>query len=225
VLFVGTKEQVCDCIREEATRCGMPYVTDRWLGGMLTNFKTIRQSVAKLEKIETMETDGTFEALTKKERQTLTKKKDKLLMVLSGIRNLRRTPSIVFIVDTIKEHIAIDEARRLQIPIGAIVDTNCDPDLVDYPIPGNDDAIKSVQLITHTVADAVLEAGGPVIEEEVAQPSAGETVADRIEEAHAIAEEFEDIVVPAETTEGGTAAAPARVHRVVRRKIAKTEEE
>jgi small subunit ribosomal protein S2 len=155
VLFVGTKKQIKDCIRDEANRCGMPYICERWLGGMLTNFQTIRQSVAKLEKIETMESDGTMEALTKKEAQTLLKRKEKLVTVLTGIRGLRKLPSIVFVVDTIKEHIAIEEARRLKIPIGAIVDTNCDPDMIDYPIPGNDDAIKSVQLVTTAVADAV----------------------------------------------------------------------
>jgi len=157
VLFVGTKKQLRDCIREEATRCGMPYVTERWLGGMLTNFQTIKQSIAKLDKIEKMETDGTIELLPKKERMLIAKRKEKLMTILTGIRYMRRTPSIVFVVDTIKEHIAITEGRRLGIPIGAIVDTNCDPDMVDYPIPGNDDAIKSVQLITRAVSDVILE--------------------------------------------------------------------
>jgi small subunit ribosomal protein S2 len=162
VLFVGTKKQIKDCIKDEATRCGMPYICERWLGGMLTNFQTIRQSVTKLEKIETMEADGTMDALTKKEALSLRKKKDKLLMVLTGVRTLRKLPSIVFVVDTIKEHIAIEEARRLKIPIGAIVDTNCDPDMIDYPIPGNDDAIKSVQLITTAVTDAITSVSAPV---------------------------------------------------------------
>ncbi|MDG5814360.1 30S ribosomal protein S2 [Chitinispirillales bacterium ANBcel5] len=157
VLFVGTKKQLKDCIREEATRCNMPYVTERWLGGMLTNFQTIRQSIAKLDKIESMEQDGTMEALPKKERVLLYKRKEKLISILSGIRHVRRLPSIIFVVDTIKEHIAIAEGKRLQIPIGAIVDTNCDPDIVDFPIPGNDDAIKSVQLITRAISDAILE--------------------------------------------------------------------
>jgi len=171
VLFVGTKKQVKDCIREEATRCNMPHITERWLGGMLTNFQTIRRSVAKLEKIETMEADGTFDALPKKERLLLMKQKDKLLMVLSGIRHMRKLPAIIFVVDTIKEHIAIAEGRRLRIPIGAIVDTNCDPDLIDYPIPGNDDAIKSVQLITQAVADVILSVspGQPSAESEIEQ--------------------------------------------------------
>jgi small subunit ribosomal protein S2 len=169
VLFVGTKKQLKDCIREEAERCNMPYVTERWLGGMLTNFQTIRQSIAKLEKIETMETDGTIEALPKKERLMLAKKKEKLLTILTGIRSVRRLPAIIFVVDTIKEHIAIAEGRRLGIPIGAIVDTNCDPDIVDYPIPGNDDAIKSVQLITRAVSDAILSVKPVVSKEEMEQ--------------------------------------------------------
>jgi small subunit ribosomal protein S2 len=157
VLFVGTKKQLRDCIREEAERCGMPYVTERWLGGMLTNYQTIKQSISKLDKIEKMEADGTMELLPKKERLLIAKKKEKLVAILTGIRYMRRLPSIIFVVDTIKEHIAITEGKRLGIPIGAIVDTNCDPDMVDYPIPGNDDAIKSVQLITRAVSDVILE--------------------------------------------------------------------
>jgi len=120
---------------EEANRCGMPYVVERWLGGMLTNFQTIRQSISKLEKIEAMESDGTIEALPKKEVLMLMKRKEKLLITLTGIRKLNRLPSVMFVVDTIKEQIAIAEARRLKIPIGAIVDTNCNPDEIDYPIP------------------------------------------------------------------------------------------
>ncbi len=157
VLFVGTKKQLRDCIREEATRCGMPYVTERWLGGMLTNFQTIKQSIAKLDKIEKMEADGTIELLPKKERLLIAKRKEKLLSILTGIRYMRRVPAIIFVVDTIKEHIAITEGKRLGIPIGAMVDTNCDPDMVDYPIPGNDDAIKSVQLIARAISDIILE--------------------------------------------------------------------
>jgi small subunit ribosomal protein S2 len=169
VLFVGTKKQLRDCIREEATRCGMPYVTERWLGGMLTNFQTIKQSIAKLDKIEKMEADGTIELLPKKERLLIAKRKEKLLAILTGIRTMRRVPSIIFVVDTIKEHIAITEGKRLGIPIGAMVDTNCDPDMVDYPIPGNDDAIKSVQLITRAVSDVILEhAAAAKAEEEMA---------------------------------------------------------
>ncbi len=184
VLFVGTKKQLRDCIREEAERCHMPYVTERWLGGMLTNFQTIRQSIAKLDKIDNMEKDGTIEALPKKERMLLGKTKEKLLSVLQGIRTMRRLPSLIFVVDTIKEHIAISECRRLHIPIGAIVDTNCDPDVVDYPIPGNDDAIKSVQLITRAVSDAILEVGATISQDEAAEAlaEAAKAKADQLEE-------------------------------------------
>jgi len=214
VLFVGTKKQIKDCIRDEATRCGMPYVCERWLGGMLTNFQTIRQSVNRLEKIETMETDGTMEALPKKEALSIGKKKQKLSTVLTGIRHMRKLPSIVFVVDTIKEHIAIEEARRLRIPIGAIVDTNCDPDTIDYPIPGNDDAIKSVQLITTAVADAI-SAVGP------AQDVEGETGIEKEITVAASAEELleEDMVKGVEVEESEQ---PKIKRRVVRRKMVKT---
>jgi len=225
VLFVGTKKQIKDCIREEATRCNMPYVTERWLGGMLTNFQTIRQSIAKLEKIEAMEKDGTMEALPKKEVQSLAKKKEKLLVILSGVRTLAKLPRVVFVVDTIKEQIAIAEARRLKIPIGAIVDTNCDPDEIDFPIPGNDDAIKSVQLITRTVADAVLEAGGPVpAAEETEKPVKPElAAAEATEEIEELLEASEvPETIKGDETEG---AAGAKKHRVVRKRITKFIEE
>lgn len=166
VLFIATKKQIRDSIKEEAVRCEMPYVTERWLGGMLTNFKTIRQSISKLEKIESMEEDGTMEAFPKKEVLRIMKKKEKLMAVLSGIRHMKKALALVFIVDSIKENIAVNEARRLRIPICAIVDTNCDPDNIDYPIPANDDAIKSVQLIAKTVADAVLSVDKKVRPEE-----------------------------------------------------------
>ena len=171
VLFIATKKQIRDSIQEEAVRCEMPYVTERWLGGMLTNFKTIRQSINKLEKIESMEADGTMEAFPKKEALRIMKKKEKLMAVLSGIRTMRKSPALVFIVDSIKENIAVNEARRLRIPIGAIVDTNCDPDNIDYPIPANDDAIKSVQLIAKTIADAVLSVDKKVTPEEETEKS------------------------------------------------------
>lgn len=220
VLFVGTKKQLKDCIREEATRCNMPYVTERWLGGMLTNFQTIRQSISKLEKIESMEADGTIQGLTKKERQLLLKRKEKLITVLSGIRDLRRLPGIIFVVDTIKEHIAIDEGRRLRIPIGAIVDTNCDPDVVDYPIPGNDDAIKSVQLITKAIADAVLESSANIKIEELAEAS------ENAEAAKGALDEGEDIDEGDEGTEVSKDGKVAKKHKIVHKKIAKyTEEE
>jgi|WetSurMetagenome_2_1015567.scaffolds.fasta_scaffold00072_34 small subunit ribosomal protein S2 len=225
VLFVGTKKQIKDCIRDEATRCNMPYVTERWLGGMLTNFQTIRQSIAKLDKIESMEKDGTMEALPKKEVQVLGKRKEKLLTLLSGVRTLTKLPKVIFVVDTIKEQIAIAEARRLKIPIGAIVDTNCDPDEIDYPIPGNDDAIKSVQLITKTVADAVIEAGGPgpvlTTAEDQEKPQAATP-----EATEEIAEMLEGADATETLKEGeGDAGTAAKKHRVVRKRITKFVEE
>lgn len=197
VLFVGTKKQIRDCVKEEAIRCSMPYVTERWLGGMLTNFQTIRQSISKLEKIEAMETDGTIEALPKKEVLKLMKKKEKLLSILDGIRHLKRTPAIVFVVDTIKEHIAVSEAHRLRVPIGSIVDTNSDPDKIDYPIPANDDAIKSVHLITKAIADAILEAKNQA---DIA--AAEENVSEDEENLTASSEEERIVESEGEETEG-----------------------
>jgi len=157
ILFVGTKKQAVEAIKEHATRCGMPYVNHRWLGGMLTNFKTIQKSIRKLEIIEKMEESGQINLLTKKERLILARRKAKLEKVLGGIRNMKKIPDMLFIIDTVKEKIAVGEANRLGIPIVAPVDTNCDPDLVDYPIPGNDDAIRSVNLFCKTIADAIIE--------------------------------------------------------------------
>lgn len=156
VLFVGTKKQAKQIIKDEAERCGAFYVSERWLGGMLTNFNTVRKSIKKLTNIQRMETDGTFDKLVKKERLILSREKEKLEKVLNGIVNMTRLPGAVFVVDIRKEHIAISEARKLNIPVYAIVDTNCDPDLVDYPIPANDDAVKSIEIITRAMADAVL---------------------------------------------------------------------
>lgn len=157
ILFVGTKPQAKDVVAEEAKRSNAFYCTERWLGGMLTNFATIRKSVKRLTNIEKMETDGTFESITKKERLFLNREREKLQDVLSGIVEMSRLPGALFVVDVKKEAIAVSEARRLGIPVVAIVDTNCDPDGIDYPIPANDDALKSVQLVTRAIADAVIE--------------------------------------------------------------------
>jgi len=157
ILFVGTKKQAQESIQEEATRCEMPYVNQRWLGGMLTNFKTIRNRINRLVELEQMEEEGLFEVLPKKEVMRLLHEKDKLLKFLGGIRDMQELPGAVFIVDPRKEKIAVAEARKLEIPIVSIVDTNCDPDEVDFIIPGNDDAIRAVKLITSKIADAVLE--------------------------------------------------------------------
>ncbi|MBN2909354.1 30S ribosomal protein S2 [Polycladomyces sp. WAk] len=157
LLFVGTKKQAQDAVREEAERCGMFYVNHRWLGGTLTNFQTIRKRIERLHQLEEMEQDGTFDVLPKKEVVLLRKEKARLEKFLGGIKHMKKLPDAVFIIDPRKERIAVAEARKLNIPIVAIVDTNCDPDEVDYVIPGNDDAIRAVRLFTSKMADAVLE--------------------------------------------------------------------
>lgn len=157
VLFVGTKKQAQETIKEEALRCGMYFVNQRWLGGMLTNFKTIRKRVFRLKELEKMEQDGAFEVLSKKEVARLLNERERLERFLGGIKNMDKLPGAVFVVDPRKEKIAVAEARKLNIPVVAIVDTNCDPDEIDYVIPGNDDAIRAVKLISAKIADAVLE--------------------------------------------------------------------
>ena len=158
VLFVGTKKQAQEAMKTEAERCSMYYVNNRWLGGMLTNFKTIRSRIDRMIELETMEADGTFDVLPKKEVLNLKSELDKLQKNLNGIRDMKQIPDLIFVVDPRKEHIAIQEAHILGIPLVGIVDTNCDPDEIDFVIPGNDDAIRAVKLIAATVADAVIEA-------------------------------------------------------------------
>ena len=157
VLFVGTKRQAINIVEEEAKRCNMFYVTQRWLGGMLTNFQTIRKSINQLKKFEAAETDGTYERLKKKEILLMEKERGKLEKYLSGIKGMENLPGCVYVLDTRIQHITIKEANRLGIPVVAIVDSNCDPDGIDYPIPGNDDAIRALKLFTTKIADACLE--------------------------------------------------------------------
>ncbi|ABZ84812.1 30S ribosomal protein s2 [Heliomicrobium modesticaldum Ice1] len=157
ILFVGTKKQAQDSVKEEAERCGMYYVNQRWLGGMLTNFQTIQKRISRLRELEKMEADGTFEVLPKKEVSKLLHEKEKLERFLGGIKDMKELPGAIFVIDPRKERIAVAEARRLGIPLVGIVDTNCDPDEIDYVIPGNDDAIRAVKLLTAKMADAVLE--------------------------------------------------------------------
>jgi small subunit ribosomal protein S2 len=157
ILFVGTKKQAQEAMREEATRCNQFYVNERWLGGMLTNFKTIQKRIARLRQLEKMEEDGTFDVLPKKEVLGLRHEMEKLNKNLGGIKDMKKLPAALFIVDPRKEHIAVLEARKLHIPIVATVDTNCDPDEIDYVIPANDDAIRAVRLLSSKMADAVLE--------------------------------------------------------------------
>lgn len=157
ILFVGTKKQAQEIIRTEAIRCGMPFVTHRWLGGMLTNFSTVRKSISRMEEIEKMKTDGTFAEITKKEGLMLEREREKLEQTLGGIANMNRIPGAIFVVDTIKEHIAINEAVKLNIPIIGMVDTNSDPDVPDHIIPANDDSARTIQLVTAQIADAIIE--------------------------------------------------------------------
>ena len=157
VLFVGTKKLAQDVIRTHAERCNCPFVTERWLGGTLTNFGTIKKSIRHMRNLEKMETDGSFERLTKKEVLTLTRERDKMRKVLGGIMDMNRLPGIICVVDTKKDNIAVQESNRLGIPVVALLDTNCDPEPIDYPIPANDDAYKSISLITRVIADTVVE--------------------------------------------------------------------
>ena len=184
LLFVGTKKQAQDAIREEAQRCGMPYVNYRWMGGMLTNFATIRTRVQRMEEIEAMKADGRFDAYTKKEQAGLNKEHTKLELALGGIRNMHDLPDALFIVDTKHEDNAVREAHRLHIPIVGLIDTNADPDDIDYGIPANDDAIRSVNLLCQLAADALVAGSGTVVTEQ-------EMTADADKEVPAIPEEPE----------------------------------
>lgn len=200
VMFVGTKKQAQESIAEEATRVGMPYVNQRWLGGMLTNFSTVHKRLQRLKELEAMEQTGGFEGRTKKEILMLTREKNKLERSLGGIRDMQKVPSAIWVVDTNKEHLAVAEARKLNIPIIAILDTNCDPDLVDYPIPGNDDAIRSAALLTKVVASAVAEG--------LQARSGGGADKPAAEAAEPLAEWEQELLAGA-TTAGATEAAVA----------------
>ena len=174
LLFVGTKKQAQDAIKVEAERCGMYYVNARWLGGMMTNYKTIQQRIIRLEQLHKMEADGTFDMLPKKEVIKLRGDIEKLEKYLGGIKEMKKLPAAIFVVDPRKEKIAIAEARKLGIPVVAIVDTNCDPDEIDYVIPGNDDAIRAIKLISQTMADAIIEGKQGMDGEETSEEAAAE---------------------------------------------------
>jgi small subunit ribosomal protein S2 len=165
VFFVGTKKQAKDVIKEEAKRCGMPYVTERWLGGMLTNFHTIRLNIKRLKDLEKMKENGTYQKITKKEALKLERLREKLEKAIGGIKEVNKLPGLLYAVDSKKERIAVAESNKLKIPTVAIIDTNSDPDPIDFPIAGNDDAIKSIKVITHQIANAVLEAQKKKVEE------------------------------------------------------------
>ena len=196
ILFVGTKKQAQDAVESSAKACGMYYVNQRWLGGMMTNNKTIQTRIAKLRELEKMEKDGIFEALTKKEAAKLREQKEKLERYLGGIKDMPKLPGAVFIVDLKKERIALLEARRLEIPIVAIVDTNCDPDEVDYVIPGNDDAIRAIKLISGKLSEAILEIRP--IEEEVEVVAEVEAEAEEEKPTEEVAVAVEEVFIDAE---------------------------
>jgi small subunit ribosomal protein S2 len=188
VLFVGTKKQAQDSVAEEAVRCGMHYVNQRWLGGMLTNFSTVKQSIDRLKRIDVMFEDGTIEAYPKKEMLKFEKERAKLQKILGGIKGMHKLPGLMFVIDPKNEEIAIQEANKLGIPVVAIVDTNCDPDPIDYVIPGNDDAIRAIRLLSSKMADAVIEGGQArnaalQADKEGAAEVVDETVAEEVAEA------------------------------------------
>jgi len=174
LLFVGTKKQAKEVIPPAAEQCGMFFITNRWMGGLLTNFETVKKSIDKLERIEKMEEEGIFQNLTKKEVAGLRKEKEKLLRDLGGIREMKKLPAAIFIVDSKREEIAVKEANRLKIPIIGLIDTNCDPDRIDYPVPGNDDALKSIRHITSVIADAAAEGRKEYLEAETLRKKAQE---------------------------------------------------
>lgn len=200
VLFVGTKKQAKEIIKGEAKRCGQFFITDRWLGGTLTNFGTIKKSIKHMKNLDKMSSDGTYEKITKKEILHIERKKEKMKKVLDGIEEMKRLPGVIFIVDTKKEQIAVKEARKLNIPIVAIVDTNSDPTIIDYPIPANDDAAKSISIISRIIADAVVEGSQKLKKQRAEQEAIAE-----VEKAAEIVEK-EESQKPAEKTkkEAGT---------------------
>jgi len=189
VLFVGTKKQAQDAVMEEANRASVFYINQRWLGGMLTNFTTVKKSIERLKKLEAMKEDGTLQLLTKREAAALEKEREKLAKNLSGIKDMKELPGIIFIIDPKKEKIGVAEARKLSIPTVAVVDTNCDPDEIDHVIPGNDDAIRAIKLLTSKMAEAVLE-GRAALNKEAEQKEAKEQIEEKIktEEAAEVTE-------------------------------------
>ena len=222
ILFVGTKKQAQEVMEREAARVGMPYVTTRWLGGMLTNFQTVSRRLLRLRELREMERSGAFDFLPKKEVIRLRHEKEKLQRNLGGMQNLERLPDAIFVIDTKKEHIAVNEARKLGLPVIAIVDTNCDPDEVDYVIPGNDDAIRSVALVTRIIADALAEgrqigreqlvtrASGPEFEPEPESPTAAEPAATEQPSAGAAAPAGAGAPAPAPGSESPATSTPDR---------------
>jgi len=209
VLFVGTKKQARQAVKEHAERCGMPYVATRWLGGMLTNYPTMKKSIRKLEIIEQMEENGQLDMLTKKEALMLLRKKEKLSSYLEGFRHMKKLPELMFVVDAVKEHIAVKEAKRMGMKVIAPLDTNCDPDVIDYPIPGNDDAIRSINLFCKEMAEAIIE--GKAIYAEANGIAADDAAADA---------EIEAVMTEAAAEEAATPATETEVAKLVEEKAA-----
>jgi len=209
VLFVGTKKQAQQAIQKEAERCGMFYVNNRWLGGMLTNFVTIKKSLLRLKKLEKMEVDGTFENLTKKEIAALGKERTKLQKNLGGIKEMKELPGILFVIDTRMEAIAVAEAQRMGIPIVAVVDTNCNPDGINYPIPGNDDAIRAITLFTQIIANAVIEADNEVGLKIIENLESEDEVTEEVVTDVSIKEEDQEIDIASYTGEEAVVKEPA----------------
>ena len=201
ILFVGTKPQAATIVKEEALRSGQFFITNRWLGGMLTNFRTIRQSVKRLDHLDKMAGDGSYDHLTKKEVLTLEKQRERLTSILEGIRTMNRLPGLLVVVDTKKEKIAVSEAERLGIPVCAVLDTNCDPDPITYPIPGNDDAIRSIKLILTSVTEGIIEGMQLRVDQEVlAQKEGSEGEDSRSRRGSGPADDMDDII-PGESEE------------------------
>jgi len=219
IIFVGTKKQARSAVKEHAIRCGMPFVSTRWLGGMLTNYPTMKKSIRKLEIIEQMEENGQIDLLTKKEALMLKRKKEKLSAYLEGFRHMKKLPDMMFVVDAVKEHIAVKEAKRMGMKVIAPLDTNCDPDVVDYPIPGNDDAIRSINLFCKEMAEAIIEGKAELAEKE---GSAVETVAGADTElGEAMMAQKEDATVVAETA----VPSDSEVKEIVAEAVAEGEKE
>jgi len=214
ILFVGTKRQAQDAIAEEATRCGMPYINQRWLGGLLTNWITVQKSVKRLQELDEMATDGRYELLTKKEVIKLERERKHLQANLAGIKNMKRLPDALFIVDSNNEAIAVKEARKLGIPVVAVVDTNCDPTVVDYVIPGNDDALRAIRLFTSKISDSAVEGVNLVGDKQFEQPAEVEAPADLVTlnaEGEEGVEAADDVVDLEAALGGGIRKAPGVV--------------
>jgi small subunit ribosomal protein S2 len=222
VIFVGTKKQARSAVKEHAERCGMPYVSTRWLGGMLTNYPTMKKSIRKLEIIEQMEENGQLELLTKKEALMLLRKKAKLSAYLEGFRHMKKLPDMMFVVDAVKEHIAVKEARRMGMKVIAPLDTNCDPDVVDYPIPGNDDAIRSINLFCKEMAEAIIEGQAELAEKEGAATE--NAPAADAELGEAMMAQKEDPIVVAETAVPSDAEVKEIVKEAVEEAVANKDE-